>query len=82
MTQTPSVHVAMEQAAKIFDENLGDLPALLAKVSRGGIRTGPSAPMVAAWVEANPRAAALIVGAVAMVQAARINEDRQRWSPQ
>lgn len=72
----PLVGKAMDDAKAIFDEHLGNLPELLAKALRVGINTGPSAGLVAAWCSENPRAAAMIVGAVAMVAARQLNAER------
>lgn len=59
--------------AKVLEDNLGNLPRMLAKLLRAGIETGPRAPMVAAWCRDNPAAAAAIVGAVATAKAMRLN---------
>jgi len=58
---------SLESARRIFEQELGDLPALLSKILQAGIVTGPNAPLVAAWCSQHPEAAARIVGAVAMV---------------
>lgn len=68
-----AVAQAMAEAQAILERDLGDLPAMLAKILRAKFNTGPNAPIVATWCAENPAASARIVGAMAMIQAVRLN---------
>lgn len=71
----PLERIAMDHAARVLDENLGELPRMLAKLLLlgSGFELGPHAHVVRAWCDRHPAAAAQIVGAVAFVQAIRLN---------
>lgn len=66
---------AMDGARQIFDDNLGELPRLLAKTAklRAALGADPSViaiNVVSAWCAEHPLESARIVGAVAMVAVA------------
>jgi len=50
---------------RMMCDELRPLIDAMVKIMRAGIATGPSAPFVAAWIKANPEAAARAIGAFA-----------------
>lgn len=67
----------LERAGDNIAEHLGDLIAILEKLLRAGFRTGPTAPLIAAWCGENPEKVVRAIGQLAFVLAVKRIEASQ-----